>query len=178
MYYVTGQKTLPNGLQCDRIYHPGGGDCYLYSVSQGCSFYGVYITHAELRTKVGQWLQNPDNALWMAMTLGLQPIHLLSHLNRFPAPHGGWATYLRGMTWVDGGVHVQQQGGWVGPLEITSTNCVLQEMGSDIRVNIYDPLCNYILGNEENVRADGLLKPIIMIISEGGHYEWLRHRDN
>ena len=104
------------------------------------------------------------------MTLGLQPIHLLSHLNRFPAPHGGWATYLRGITWVDWGVHVQQQEGWVGPLEITSTNCVLQEMGSDIRVNIYDPLCNYILGNEENVRADGLLKPIIMIISEGGHY--------
>ena len=73
-------------------------------------FNGLHITQAELRTTVGQWLRNPDNPLWMAVTLGLQPIHLLSHLNRFSAPPGGWASYLRGMAWVDWGVHVQHEG--------------------------------------------------------------------
>ena len=49
-------------------------------------------------------------------------------------------------------------------------------MGSDIRVNIYDPNSGYILGDEENIRVDGTEKPIIKIISEGGHFEWLRLR--
>ena len=63
-------------------------------------------------------------------------------------------------------------------MEITPTNHVLEEMGSDIRVNIFDPNSDYILGDEENIRSDGTEKPIIMVISEGGHFEWLRLRDD
>ena len=54
------------------------------------------------------------------------------------------------------------------------TNHVLEEMGCDLRVNIYSPVHKYVLGNEANVRADGVEKPIIMILSSGGHYDWLR----
>ena len=61
-------------------------------------------------------------------------------------------------------------------MEITPTNHVLEEMGTDIRVNIFDPRSGQIFGNEENQRSDGMDKPIIMVMSLTGHYEWLRLR--
>ena len=59
-------------------------------------------------------------------------------------------------------------------MEITPTNHVLEEMGTDIRVNIFDPRSRQIFGDEENKRSDGMDKPIIMVMSLTGHYEWLR----
>ena len=49
------------------------------------------------------------------------------------------------MTRQNWGVHVELQGKWVGPMEITPTNNVLEEMGSDIRANIYDPRSKQVL---------------------------------
>ena len=62
-------------------------------------------------------------------------------------------------------------------MEVTPTNQVLNAMGTDIRVNIYDPRSKQIFGDEENQLASGIDKPIIMVISFGGHYEWLRLRN-
>ena len=59
-------------------------------------------------------------------------------------------------------------------MEITPTNHVLEEIGTDVRVNIYDPMSGQIFGDEENQRSDGIAKPIIMIMCLTGHYEWLR----
>ena len=175
---TTGTITLPDGHVYDRIFNVGGGNCYFHAVCQGLEFFGISIDHIELRTKVGLWLQNTDNAMLMEMQLGLRPLDLYDYLKLYPGPPGGWFNYLRGMSWKDWGVHVELLGEWVGVMEITPTNHVLEEMGSDIRVNIYDPSSAYILGDEENIRSDGTEKPIIMIISEGEHFEWLRLRDD
>ena len=72
----------------------------------------------------------------METQLGIQPIDLLDHMTRFPAPPQGWWSYLIVMDWEQWGVHVEQLGEWVGPLEVNATNHVLEEMGSDLRVNI------------------------------------------
>ena len=147
-------------------------------MSQGCRFFGVSIDHRELRTRVGQWLQNPGNAQFMELRLRILPSGLYHHLKRYPSPPGGWVSYLAGMTWVDWGVHVEQLGEWVGPLEMTPTNFVLEEMGYDLRVNIFDPRSFVILGKDENLHADSVEKPTIMVMSRAGHYEWLRLRDS
>ena len=60
--HITGSINLPDGNRYDRIFNVGGGNCYFYSVCQGLEFFGISIDHVELRTKVGQWLQNPYNA--------------------------------------------------------------------------------------------------------------------
>ena len=176
--HITGIMTLPDGNRYDRIFNVGGGDCFFYSVCQGLDFFGISIDHVKLRTRVGRWLQNVDNAILMEMHLELQPSGLYHHLKRFPAPPTGWRNYLSGMTWQDWGVHVELLGEWVGPMEITPANHVLQDMGCDIRVNIYDPRSKQVFGHEENQISDGTDKPIIMILSLTGHYEWLRLRDN
>ena len=176
--HITGTIRLPDGCNYDRIFNVGGGNCYFYAVCQGLKFFGISIDHIELRTKVGRWLQNEDNAHLMTTHLEITPPGLYHHLKRFPAPAGGWRSYLAGMTWQDWGAHVELLGEWVGPMEITPTNHVLEEMGSDIRVNIYDPNSVYILGDEANIRVDGIDKPIIMVMSAGAHYEWLRLRDD
>ena len=174
---VTGMVTLPDGNRYDRIFNIGGGNCFFYSVCQGLDFFGISIDHVELRTKVGGWLQNRDNAHLMETDLELLPSGLYHHLKEFPSPQGGWESYLSGMTWQDWGVHVGLLGEWVGPMEITSTNHVLEEMGTDVRVNIFDPRSGQIFGDEENQHSDGMDKPIIMVMSLTGHYEWLRLRD-
>ena len=51
-------------------------------------------------------------------------------------------------------------------------------MGTDIRVNIFDPRSGQIFGDEDNRRSDGFEKPIIMVLSFSGHYEWLRLQDD
>ena len=51
-------------------------------------------------------------------------------------------------------------------------------VGTDIRVNIFDPRSGQILGDEENLRSDGCEKPLIMVLSLRGHYEWLRLQDD
>ena len=176
--HITGIMTLPDGNRYDRIFNVGGGDCFFHSICQGLEFFGISIDHVDLRTKVGRWLQNADNANLMETHLEIQPSGLYHHLKRFPAPPTGWMNYLNGMTWQDWGVHVELLGEWVGPMEITPTNHVLEEMGSDIRVNIYDPRSRQVFGDEENQDSDGTDKPIIMIMSLTGHYEWLRLRDD
>ena len=170
--HVVGPITMPNGIQYDRIFNVGGGDCFFLSIAQGCRFFGVDINHIELRSRVGQWIQG--HALLMQEDLGIQPIDLHDYMTRFPAPAQGWWSYLSGMDWVQWGIHVEQLGEWVGPLEVNPTNHVLEELGCDLRVNIYSPASEYVLGNEENFRADGVEKPIIMVMSRAGHYEWLR----
>ena len=105
--YITGTLDLPDGNRYDRIFNVGGGNCYFYAVCQGLNFFGISIDHVQLRTNVGQWLQNPDNARLMRTNLWILPSGLYHHLKRFPAPPSGWATYLSGMTWQDWGVHVQ-----------------------------------------------------------------------
>ena len=175
--HITGSLILPDGNRYDRIFNPGGGNCYFYAVCQGLEFFGLLIDHVHLRSHVGQWLQNPHNAHLMHTHLEILPSGLYHHLKRFPSPPGGWASYLSGMTWQDWGVHVELLGEWVGPMEITPTNHVLEEIGTDIRVNIFDPASRQIFGDEENKRSDGMDKPIIMVMSLTGHYEWLRLRD-
>ena len=170
--HVVGTVHLPNGIEYDRIHNVGGGDCFFLSVAQGCRFFGINIDHVELRSRVGQWIQG--HALLMENQLGIQPIDLLDHMIRFPAPPQGWWAYLICMDWAQWGVHVEQLGEWVGPLEVNPTNHVLEEMGCDLRVNIYSPDSQYIVGNEANVRGDGVEKPLIIVMSSGGHYEWLR----
>ena len=164
---VTGMVTLPDGNRYDRIFNIGGGNCFFYSVCQGLDFFGISIDHVELRTKVGGWLQNRDNAHLMETDLELLPSGLYHHLKEFPSPQGGWESYLRGMTWQDWGVHVGLLGEWVGPMEITSTNHVLEEMGTDVRVNIFDPRSGQIFGDEENQHSDGMDKPIIIMSLTG-----------
>ena len=175
--YITGTLMLPDGCVYDRIYNVGGGDCFFISICQGLNFFGITMDHVELRTKVGRWLQNPSHALLMEMHLELQPSDLYNHLKEFPPPPTGWANYLHGMTWEDWGAHIEVLGGWVGPLEITPTNHVLADMGTDLRVNIYDPRNGQIFGDEENQLAGGIDRPIIMVMCFGGHYEWLRMRN-
>ena len=170
--HVVGPVTLPNGIAYDRIHNVGGGDCFFLSIAQGCQFFGININHVELRLKVGQWIQG--HAYLMETQLGIQPIDLYEHMKRFPAPPQGWWSYLILMDWTQWGVHVEQLGEWVGPLEVNPTNHVLEEMGCDLRVNIYSPDGHFIIGNEENVREDGVEKPLIIVMSSGGHYEWLR----
>ena len=170
--HVVGDVTLPNGVEYERIHNVGGGDCFFLGVAQGCQFFGININHVELRSRVGQWIQG--HAFLMEAHLGVKPIDLHDHMICFPAPPQGWWSYLLGMDWVQWGVHVEQLGEWVGPLEVNPTNHVLEEMGCDLRVNIYSPESNYIMGNEENVREDGVEKPLIIVMSSGGHYEWLR----
>ena len=170
--HVVGNVTLPNGIEYDRIHNVGGGDCFFLSVAQGCQFFGINIDHVQLRTRVGQWIQG--HAYLMETQLGIQPIDLHDHMIRFPAPPQGWWSYLILMDWVQWGVHVEQLGEWVGPLEVNPTNHVLEEMGCDLRVNIYSPDSQYIVGNEANVREDGVEKPLLIVMSSGGHYEWLR----
>ena len=174
---ITGTVTLPDGCVYDRIYNVGGGDCFFISICQGLKFFGITMDHAELRTKVGRWLQNPDHALLIEMQLELQPADLYEHLRGYPPPPTGWANFLTGMTWEDWGAHIEVLGEWVGPMEITPTNHVLNDMGTDIRVNIYDPRSRQIFGDEENQLAGGIDKPIIMAMSLGGHFEWLRLRN-
>ena len=176
--HITGIMTLPDGNRYDRIFNVGGGDCFFHSICQGLEFFGISIDHVDLRTRVGRWLQNADNANLMETHLEIQPSGLYHHLKRFPAPPTGWMNYLNGMTWQDWGVHVELLGEWVGPMEITPTNHVLEEMGTDIRVNIYDPRSRQVFGDEENQDSDGTDKPIIMIMSSTGHYESLRLRDD
>ena len=108
--HITGTLTLPDGNRYDRIFNVGGGNCYFYAVCQGLEFFGFSIDHLHLRTNVGRWLQNSDNAHLMHTHLEILPSGLYHHLKRFPAPSGGWATYLRGMTWQDWGVHVELLG--------------------------------------------------------------------
>ena len=176
--HVTGIITLPDGNRYDRIFNVGGGNCYFYGVSQGLEFFGISMDHIQLRTRVGQWLQNPDNATFMEMHLGIQPSGLYHHLKDYPAPPGGWRNYLNGMTWQDWGVHVELLGEWVGSIELTPTNHILEEMGSDIRLNIYDPRSKQVYGDEQNHFSDGTEKPIIMLLCLSGHFEWLRFRDD
>ena len=82
--HVVGEVTLPNGIEYDRIFNIGGGDCFFISVAQGCQFFGTNINHIELRSRVGQWIQG--HAYLMQLQLGIQPIELHDHLIRFPAP--------------------------------------------------------------------------------------------
>ena len=49
---------------------------------------------------------------------------------------------------------------------------------TDIRVNIFEPRSGQILGDEENLGSDGFEKPLIMVLSLSGHYEWLRLQDD
>lgn len=58
-------------------------------------------------------------------------------------------------------------------MEITPTNHVLEKMGTDILVNIFDPMSGQIFGDGENQRSDGMDKPIVMIMCLTGHYVWL-----
>ena len=113
---TTGTITLPDGHEYDRIFNVGGGNCYFHAVCQGLEFFGISIDHIELRTKVGQWLQNADNAMLMEMKLGLRPLDLYSYLKLYPGPPGGWFNYLIGMSWKDWGVHVELLGEWVGAM--------------------------------------------------------------
>ena len=170
--HVVGSITLPTGVEYDRIFNSGGGDCFFIAVSQGCKFFGMNISHTELRSRVGQWIQG--NAYVLELQLAIQPIDLYDHLKRFPPPAQGWWSYLLGMNWVQWGEHVEIQGEWVGPLEVNPTNHVLEENGSDLRVNVYSPIHNYIVGNEANLNENGVEKPIIMLLCTGGHFEWLR----
>ena len=171
---ITGTVTLPDGCIYERIYNVGGGDCFFISICQGLNFFGITMDHVQLRTNVAKWLQNPDHALLMELQLELLPADLYDHLKEYPPPPTGWENLLNGMTWQDWGAHIEVLGEWVGPMEITSTNHVLDAMGTDIRVNIYDPNSEQIFGDEENQLAGGIDKPIIMIMSWGGHFEWLR----
>ena len=148
--YITGSLILPDGNRYDRIFNVGGGNCYFYAVCQGLEFFGISIDHVHLRTLVGGWLQNSHNAQLMHTDLEILPSGLYHHLKRYPSPPGGWVSYLSGMTWQDWGVHVELLGELVGPLEITPTNHVLAEMGTDIHVNIYDLRSGQIFGDEEN----------------------------
>ena len=170
--HVVGPVTLPNGIEYDRIFNVGGGDCFFLSVCQGCQFFGINIDHVELRMRVGQWIQG--HAYLLQTHLEIEPIDLHAYLTWFPAPPGGWWDYLWGMDWVQWGLHVEHLGEWVGPLEVNPTNHVLEEMGYDLRVNIWSPDDHYILGNEANINEDGIEKPLIIIMCRGGHYEWLR----
>ena len=52
--HVVKIVTMPNGIQYDRIYNVGAGDCFFLSIAQGCRFFGVHIDHIELRSRVGQ----------------------------------------------------------------------------------------------------------------------------
>ena len=52
--HVVKTVTMPNGIQYDRIYNVGAGDCFFLSIAQGCRFFGVHIDHIELRSRVGQ----------------------------------------------------------------------------------------------------------------------------
>ena len=47
-------------------------------------------------------------------------------------------------------------------------------MGCDLPVNVYSPESQYIVGNEANIREDGVEKPLIFVMRSRGHYEWLR----
>ena len=144
--HITGSVVLPDGNRYDRIFNIGGGNCYFYAVCQGLEFFGLCIDHVHLRSQVGRWLQNPHNAHLLHTHLELLPSGLYHHLKRYPSPPGGWASYLSGMSWQDWGVHVELLGEWVGPMEINLTNNVLEEMGSVIRVNIFDPRSRGIFG--------------------------------
>ena len=63
-------------------------------------------------------------------------------------------------------------------MEITPTNHVLEEMGTDIRVNIFDPRSGQIFGDEENLGLHGFEKPLIIVLCLGRHYERLRLQDD
>ena len=52
--HVVGTITMPNGIQYERIFNVGEGDCFFWSIAQGCQFFGVHIDHIELRSRVGQ----------------------------------------------------------------------------------------------------------------------------
>ena len=52
--HVVGTITMPNGIQYERIFNVGEGDCFFLSIAQGCQFFGVHIDHIELRSRVGQ----------------------------------------------------------------------------------------------------------------------------
>ena len=63
--HITGSLILPDGNRYDRIFNIGGGKCYFYAVCQGLEFFGISIDHVNLRSYVGQWLQNQHNAHFM-----------------------------------------------------------------------------------------------------------------
>ena len=52
--HVVGTITMPNGIQYERIFNVGEGDCFFWSIAQGCQFFGVHIDHIELRSRVDQ----------------------------------------------------------------------------------------------------------------------------
>ena len=62
-------------------------------------------------------------------------------------------------------------------MEIPPTNHVLEEIGSDIQVNIYEPNSKQIFGDEENQFSVGINKPKIVIMCLGAHYELLHLQD-
>ena len=76
--HVVGTVTMPNGIEYERIFNVGEGDCFFWSIAQGCQFFGVHIDHIELRSRVGQWIQG--HALLLQEDLGIQPIELYNYM--------------------------------------------------------------------------------------------------
>ena len=83
-------------------------------------------------------------------------------------PAEGWESYLAGRDWGWWGEHLRKKGTWVGALEVPIINQMLDNIGLDIVVNIYDGRSGNIFGNEHNGT-----KTVIMLYLFPGHFELL-----
>ena len=83
-------------------------------------------------------------------------------------PAEGWESYLAGRNWGWWGEHLRKKGTWVGALEVPIINQMLDNIGLDIVVNLYDGRSGKIFGNEHNGT-----KTVIMLYLSPGHFELL-----
>ena len=83
-------------------------------------------------------------------------------------PAEGWESYLAGRDWGWWGEHLRKKGTWVGVLEVPIINQMLDNIGLDIVVNVYQARNRKIFCDEHNGT-----KTVIMLYLSHGHFELL-----
>ena len=131
------------------------------------------MNEADIRENLASWFQLDTNQMQMEAHIGGPPAAFIEHLpdHGLYTPAEGWDSYLAGKDWGWWGEHIRKQGTWVGVLEVPIINQMLDNIGLEVVVNIFDRRTGLIYGNEHNGT-----KQVIMLYLSLGHFELLEEQ--
>ena len=172
--YIPREVNIPNYPPMYTRYNPGKGNCFFYGLQQGLEKLGVsFLNEEDIRENLANWFQVETNQLQMEAHIGGPPSTIIGQLQDtgLYTPAEGWESYLAGKDWGWWGEHIRKRGTWVGALEVPIINQMLDNVGLNVVLNIFDWRSRLIYGNENNGA-----KQVIMLYLSPGHFELLEEQ--
>ena len=139
--YVPKLVKIPDYPPMYTRYNPGRGNCFFYGLEQGLQKLGVtFLNEEEIRENLADWFQLETNQMQMEAHIGGRPSSFIGQLpdTGLFTPAEGWESYLAGKDWGWWGEHIRKKGTWVGVLEVPIINQMLDNIGLDVVVIVFD----------------------------------------